>query len=197
MQFKDFLEFYHNIFIPIYSDTVAYLADKPVQIIIEIENAFAHLIVYLDNDTDQETKEDNLKKAYNHIARAALDSYKILWVKMSDDIDELVHDETKRKFVTNIPERTLMENFVTFKEKAKEARRIEIQNVGRNNIIKTINAYKEAIEAGWNILRNIDPDKLASYKKFTVKRLIRDQWIGFFIGIFASLVATWLLQLFS
>ena len=197
MQLKDFLEFYHNIFIPIYSDTVAYLADKPVQIIIEIENAFAHLIVYLDDDTDLKTKEDNLKKAYNHIARAALDSYKILWVKMSEDIDELVHDKTKRKFVTNIPERELMENFIIFKEKAKEARRIEIKNIGRDNIIKTINAYKEAIEAGWNILHNIDPDKLASYKKFTIKKMIREQWIGFLIGFCSSLAATWLWQVLS
>ena len=44
MTINEYSDFYHNYFKPAYANLVAVIADKPQQIIFEIENSFSHLI---------------------------------------------------------------------------------------------------------------------------------------------------------
>jgi len=189
MDIDKFLEFYKNIFIPVYADLVAYIADKPIQIIIEIENSFAHLTIFLDKTNTKEIQIENLNKAYNHLLRASLDCYKLLWIEMSKDIDIILKDENKRKFTTNMPEIEILQLYTQFKEKAKIARKKELQTIGLNNQ-KVLNEYKETIEIGWKILHNFDKEKLESYSKFNIKNIIKQHGIGFIIGIISSIIAS-------
>jgi len=189
MDIDKFLEFYKNIFIPVYADLVAYIADKPIQIIIEIENSFAHLTIFLDKTNTKEIQIENLNKAYNHLLRASLDCYKLLWIEMSKDIDIILKDENKRKFTTNMPEIEILQFYTQFKEKAKIARKKELQTIGLNNQ-KVLNEYKETIEIGWKILHNFDKEKLESYSKFNIKNIIKQHGIGFIIGIISSIIAS-------
>ncbi len=189
MDIDKFLEFYKNIFIPVYADLVAYIADKPIQIIIEIENSFAHLTIFLDKTNTKEIQIENLNKAYNHLLRASLDCYKLLWIEMSKDIDIILKDENKRKFTTNMPEIEILQLYTQFKEKAKIARKKELQTIGLNNQ-EVLNEYKETIEIGWKILHNIDKEKLESYSKFNITNIIKQHGMGFIIGIISSIIAS-------
>lgn len=195
LRLKDVILFYTDVFIPVYSDTVAYIADKPIQIIVELENAFAHIMVYLDDTNSPKIKEDNLKKAYNHLSRAATDCYKILWVKMSDDIDEIAKDEYKRKFVVNMPEHLFLKKWVTFKESAKKARNKEISKIGQNDITEVIESYKDAVTTGWDMLKSIDTDKINTYKRFSIINFIKQQWIGIITGVIASALFAYIVYL--
>jgi len=189
MDIDKFLEFYKNKFIPVYADLVAFIADKPIQIIIEVENSFAHLTIFLDKTNPKDIQIENLNKAYNHLLRASLDCYKLLWIEMSKDIDIILKDENKRKFTTNMPEIEILQLYTQFKEKAKIARKKELQTIGLNNQ-EVLNEYKETIEIGWKILHSIDKEKLESYSTFNIKNILKTQWIGFIIGIISSITAS-------
>jgi hypothetical protein len=80
MTINEYSDFYHNFFKPAYADLVAIIADKPQQIIFEIENSFSHIMVYHSTDSDvaQNVKDENLVKAHNHLVRATMDCYKLL-----------------------------------------------------------------------------------------------------------------------
>ncbi len=197
LRLEDLILFYRDVFIPVYSDTVGYIADKPIQIIVEIENAFAHIMVYLDDANSPKIKEDNLKKAYNHLLRASMDCYKILWVKMSDDIDKIAKDEYKRKFVVNMPEHLFLKKWATFKENAKKARNKEINKIGQNDTIEVVESYKEAVAAGWDMLKSIDIDKINTYRRFSIINFIKQQWIGIITGIIASAVVAYAIHLIN
>ncbi len=196
MDIEEFLSFYNSTFKPAYADLVSYISDKPLQIIVEIENAFAHLCVYLDEKQFSDDREDNLKKAYSHIQRATLDCYKLLWVKISEDIDSIIKDSDKRKFTVNLPEEELLKKWKEFKQKASNARSMELNKIGLNKIEDVVNAYQEMIAIGWEIVKNIDSVKEQEFRKLSIVSFIKKQWIGFVLGVASSLAATMLINLF-
>lgn len=187
MTLKEFINFYKNTFTPIYADTVAFLADKPAQIIIELENTFAHLTKYLDRDNATPVRNDNLTKAYNHLLRTTIDCYKMLWVEMDEQIEFFMGNDNSRKFAVNIPENEATTLWLNFKEKAKEARRQEMDGIGITPV-DTIDAYKNTVAIGWEILKKCDQAKINSLKSFSLKYLIKQQWIGFIFGIVAGII---------
>jgi len=191
-----FINFYNSDFLPVYADTVAYLADKPAQIIIEIENTFSHIAQYLNNNNSDEVKNANIEKAYNHLLRATIDCYKILWVTMNNDIEVFMGNSNNRKFTVNLSENDAMNLWIKFKEKAQDARRKELSGVGITPL-NTITAYKETVEIGWELLKNCDREKLSSLKKFNLINTIKEQWIGFILGIIGSALVTIVAILFQ
>lgn len=72
--------FYRETFLPAYSDVVGTIVKKPKQIQTELENTLAHIAQYFNPNLNADTRENNAKKAYDHLQRATLDCYKILWV---------------------------------------------------------------------------------------------------------------------
>lgn len=195
MTINEYSDFYHNFFKPAYADLVAIIADKPQQIIFEIENSFSHLMVYnsTDEEISEEVKNHNLIKAHNHLVRATMDCYKILWTELSDFLDKIIEDESSRAFSFNDSEFEIMKIWRNFKEKATIARREEMKSVGVD-YIKTINFYKEAVDEGRILLDKFDFDKSKRVKKFNFFNLLKNQGVGFILGIISGIIATWIMS---
>jgi len=87
--FEELVSLYKEWFKPAYADLAAYIAKKPENFLTEIENTFSHLMIALDNSEAENIRKDNIKKACNHLARATLDCYKILWIELEKDINRI------------------------------------------------------------------------------------------------------------
>ena len=193
---KDLITFYNTVFLPVYADTVAFLADKPAQIIIELENTFAHQMKYLDTNNTKEIREDNLTKAYNHLVRATIDCYKLLWVEMSEEIELFMGDDKTRKFTVNMKENEAVTLWVEFRENAQKARREELNGIGKTPL-DTINLYSDTVEIGWKILKECDREKMKALQKFNLKNFLIQQWIGLVVGIVGGLLTAGILAFLS
>ncbi len=189
---QDFIDLYENEFKPAYADLVAYIARKPQEILTEQENAFSHLMVYLDKKQPQAIRDENLQKAYNHILRATLDCYKALWSEMMFDINEIWKDTTKR-LALKIGLDEFMKKRNEFIEKAQQARKLEIQSIGKNPLAP-LRLYKEAVDIGWELIKAIDPQKEKEAKTFTSKFFTKERIIDIIIGIIAGILSTLIAQ---
>jgi hypothetical protein len=194
MTIDEYSDFYQNLFKPAYADLVAIIADKPQQIIFEIENSFSHIMVYhsIDVAIPQNIKDENLVKAHSHLVRATMDCYKILWTELSDFLDKIIEDESSRTFSFNDSEAEVMKIWKNFKEKAQIARTEEMKSVGVD-YINTINLYKEAVDEGKILLDKFDFDKFKRVKKFNFTNLLKNHGIGFGLGIISGVIATWIM----
>lgn len=162
--YKEFFHVYKDFFLPSYSDLVAYLADKPSQILVEIENAFSHLAQTYNENISEKLQEENLNKATAHLQRISLDCYKLLWAEMKIEIDAIFKSHDMRSFGLNISEAEFVSKKESFASKAREARKLEIDSVGIEPL-KSLNTYGEAVELGWQILKSVDPNKAYKLKK--------------------------------
>jgi len=191
MTLEDYTIFYHTTFKPAYADLVAIIADKPQQIIFEIENSYSHLMVYLSNESNisREIKESNLNKAFNHLVRATMDCYKILWTEISDFLDNILEEKVTRAFAFNENEAQILNTWNEFKKKAQKARQEEMKSIGVD-YEKTILLYKEAVDEGRILLDKFDYEKFRQVKSFKVFNLVKTQWVGFVLGILASIIST-------
>lgn len=185
---KDFLKFYYDLFLPAYSDLVAYLADKPQQVLVEFENIATHIIQYVDSPKTADGKE-NLNKAYNHLIRITIDCSKILWAEMDKRLEKVMNNIYLRSFALNMSQSNFYQKYAEFKETARKARIEEIKYIGKDPM-RCVNEYAKANEIGWSILKNIDPEKEKSLLKFKIVHYIKSNIIGFFLGIAASIIAT-------
>ena len=190
---QEFLNFYNEEFKPVYADLVAYLADKPINIIIEQENAFSHLTVYLDENQNEEIRQNNLEKANNHIVRATLDAYKLLWAELMKEINSIWENEDKRLSIS-ISLAEFAKKREEFIEKSKKARKIEITSIGISPI-EALNYYKEAIDIGWELVKSIDPHREIAVEKYKFKFFKKERVYSFLIGIVSGIIATLLIQL--
>ncbi len=197
---KELLRIYHNEFIPAYSDVVGYLAYKPIEILVEMEHVFSHLMKYENSDLDSNTREENLKKARDHLYRGTLDCYKILWSEMDVDIDRIAEDDKLRKFAVNMPEGEFMDKFNSFKDKAMNARRMEMENVGEAPTA-SLEIYKEAVGVGNELLENIDRFKLYDFDTHmrSMKRFVtaKEYLLGILTGFIGTVIATFLFFYFG
>lgn len=196
MTITDYSDFYHETFLPVYADLVAMIADKPQQIIFEIENSFSHLMVYhsTSSNVTTNTKDENLNKAFNHLVRATIDCYKILWTEISDFLDNIMKNDVHRTFAFNEDETYILSIWKNFKEKARNARQKEMSNIGID-YTETIFLYKEAIDEGMKLLDNFDFEKFKKVKTFNISNLIKQNFIGFILGIIASIIASYIISL--
>ena len=119
---EEYNDLINNYFLVSYADCIAYLGQKPIEVLIEIESAFMHFSVY-SNEKESEIKEENLQKAYNHIVRATLDCQKLIWLKMHELIEGLYMDTSMRKYCVNESEQTLVSKCNTFFDLAKKSQK--------------------------------------------------------------------------
>ncbi len=184
-----------------YADLVSYLADKPQQVLIELENTLAHIIQSVDPDYDDFVRIENLKKAKAPLLRATLDCYKLLWVELKREINRIYSDTDKLKFALNMSEGTFLTLREDFMEKAKEARKKEIECVGISPT-ESLQIYAEAVHIGWNLVKAIDHKKVDELKKFKNKHKFRLSLatllftiiLSFAVGVGSSLIANGLFE---
>ncbi len=185
------VSFFHDEFIPAYSDLTGFIVDKPQEILIGIEYAFSHLMQHFNEELGIESRNKNLEKTYHHLQRATLDCYKLLWIHMDTNIAQLVDNQNKRKFCVNMMEGDLLLAYQQFRSKAQEARAIEGRNVGLD-ILSSITAYKAACAEGKQILLNIDEIKVNDFEKLETKayRFVtaREFIVGLLTGLISSLI---------
>lgn len=149
MSLANFLCFHKEAYLPIYSDLVGYLGDKPRQVLVEIENIFTHFVRYSDQREEDGAREENLKRAYNHLVRVTIDCYKILWVEIKNDMVELRNIALEG----GMSQADFFVKKQEFKEKTMQARALEMESVGIHPQ-DCIAAYEEVINLGWDILKN-------------------------------------------
>ena len=191
MDTEEVFEFYRTEFVPAYSDLVGYIGDKPRQMVIELENTFAHTSQYFNPELDIQDKDKNLAKAYDHLVRATLDCYKLLWVTMHEQLKHIEEDKSKRKLGLNISETEFRTKFQKIKKLAQEARRIEMTSVGLAPIA-ALNKYKEVVKDGYELIDTIDETKLKDIK--LLERFVSTK--EFIVGIITGLLSGYLLHLY-
>ena len=201
MDIEEVFEFYRTEFVPAYSDLVGYIGDKPQQMVIELENTFTHISQYFNPNLDIQDKDKNLTKAYDHLVRATLDCYKLLWVTMHEQLKDIEENEAKRKLGLNISETEFRTKFQEIKKLAQEARRIEMISVGLAPI-ESLDKYKEVVKYSYELIGKIDGDKIQEIESkaqeieslkrfFSIKELV----MGIAAGILAGLISGYLLHL--
>lgn len=147
LELEELFEFYRIEFLPAYSDLVGFTATKPLQILTETENIFAHISQYFNPSLDINERDRNLMQAYEHLVRATMDCHKALWVQMDTELNKIYLDNKKK---TN--DKDFLLGYQKFREQAKIARGIEMSGT---NSPKAIKSYKEAIIIGTELLKKI------------------------------------------
>jgi hypothetical protein len=195
MDIEEVFKFYRTEFVPAYSDLVGYIGDKPQQMVIELENTFTHISQYFNPILDIRDKDKNLEKAYDHLVRATLDCYKLLWVTMHEQLGGIEEDEGKRKLGLNISEAEFLTKFQKIKKLAQEARRIEMTSVGLSPI-ESLDKYKEVVKYSYELIDTIDENKMQEIKSLKKFVSTKEFIIGTAVGILAGLISGYLLHLF-
>ena len=192
MDIKELLDYYYQKFIPAYADAVASLGDNPVQLLVEQENTLAHLLAYLEDESDKA----NLKKACGHLERATLDCYKIIWIEYKEKLKFFISlDNSNLALAFNSNESEVLEKIKKIDSLAKEARELESINIGKNST-PALDKYIEVVELEKELLDSVDLKKASSYNKFKLSHLIKDHSLGFILGIIAGLATSYLWERF-
>lgn len=191
---ESLFEFYNKIFIPVYSEVVARRQEKPRQVAIEIENAFSHLATYFSTDSPEE-KESNVLKAIGHIQRATLDCQKILWITLLQHATYLEKQDGLIEHASNVSLADAYKQFEIVKGLAVSSRLTESQNTGID-IYKRIEFYQNAIDEFKKFEGMIDLVKARLYatrnKRWNIKHFIANNFVGFLLGIGASVSASYI-----
>lgn len=156
-----FYAFYNNIFISVYADMIAILADKPSQVIIEQEYALAHL-AWARRDNDSE----HFKKALDHIRRAALDCYKISYVELKDKLSTYMKNKDIAD-IFNLDENIVISKLQSLDTLISDARKLEktIGTTHDNEYIVVLEKYGKAVGIGYELLNALDVSKNKYHKK--------------------------------
>ena len=93
--------------------------------LIELENILSHLSQYFDSEISPEDKQNNIQKAYDHLHRVTLDCYKLLWINIYDELEEIEKDKSARRLGLNISEADFLKRLQKIRRLAQEARRKE------------------------------------------------------------------------
>jgi len=193
----DLFELYREECVPAYADLVGYIGDKPRQFLTEFENAFAHVAQCFNPDLDPEHKRANIAKAKDHLQRITLDSYKLIWYQINQDIETFYRNPDKRLFCVNMSQNDLSAEYQRFKKAAQDARVLEVKNIGVDPL-HACEGYKEAIKIGKGIQEKMDYDKADSlklvYGNYSIKRsAVVEVGISFIGGVLATLFVITLL----
>jgi len=136
-QLTGYLLLYSKRIIPVYNYLIAIKGQKPLQVLIEIENIFAHMAqACRSRNTD-----NNLLRAKTHLTRLEIDTYKLLLVEIKLLLEKELH---------------MSKEFITLSRKARE---IELDEIGSNDNEKVRLSYKNAIDYGLAKLK-LEPLKI-------------------------------------
>ena len=192
------IDCYSNLFVDAYADLVSLTADKPSQVLIEIENFNSHLIVFLRKNGTPEEKQDNLKKAKGHLQRGALDCYKLLFVEINNRIRDFVRDLSVEDvaFALGDGHNEKLKKWHDFSQLIREARKKEIKNIGSQQIADTIATYKNAVDHGFELYQSLGDSqaKLASVRKHLFFHSWKAHWPLHLLEIVGVVVLTLIVQ---
>lgn len=155
---EEFLSFHKDHYLPAYSELVAFLADKPIQVLIEIENLSAHLFNYLNSN--HANKEENLEKAYNHLVRVTIDCYKLLWMSLDKEMSRLLESPNWASYLL-VPEELFLQARLVYKRSAIAARSLEMRSIGADPT-ECYKLYAQVIYFGFDMLKQIDLSNLSA-----------------------------------
>lgn len=191
---SEIVSIYNKLFLPVYADLVSHLKCKNDQILIEIENTFSHVMVFLNNTNTPDERKDNLFKVKNHLYRATLDCHKSLWISLDNDLKDFFNTY-KQKHISIVYEEgaeLLFNSYSEFKKKAAAARRKELEFIGRDIAI-CIASYQEANDIAKNLLDRLDERKFHlakvrnSWRKiWFTKECVMHVIFGLLVGIFLA-----------
>ena len=138
---KEHFLYYATYISPVYSYLVALKGQKPLQLLIEIENSFAHIAQACQSIH----VNSNLERAKNHLLRLEVDLYKLLLVELKVMLDNEPHS---------------IKEFIKL---SRQARETELNEIGTLNNKKVVKAYNQAINYAIDQL-NLDPLIIQSVK---------------------------------
>ena len=191
---QEVVDYYHNFFVPAYADLVAFLSDKPVQVLVEIENYNSHLMRAMEDGSGDNVIASNLKKAKGHLQRGTLDCYKLLFVHISRQINEYFHGFSKVDIDIALGHTNFHQLFKQRQEflvLIRNSRKTEMRNVGVN-IEDTIIGYRDAVYNGFDLIQLLSDEspRVDQVKKYFLIRQIQANWVGYvvsaFVGVFIA-----------
>jgi len=176
---NELISYYENVFVKSYADLVALTADKPAQVLVEIENFNSHLIVVLKNESD-EIASSNLKKAKTHLQRGTLDCYKMQFIKINNLVLHFLKDLSLEdvQFALGDNYKKCVEDWIKFSRSVRETRRHEVASTGHTQIEDAIAEYRAAVEASYSlyeIILNSTP-KVAHVRKHLFWHSFKIHW---------------------
>lgn len=191
---EDVFDIYSNEFLPTYARAVAELQDKPIQITVEIENAFSHLSVYskYQRNGNQEKQLEHLNKACAHIQRATLDAYKFVWVSLLRK-SKVFDRPGILEFATKVDIDKVIPLHEDFKKKASEARVKELSSLEENVSVRNV-FYRDAVIAADNLFDCLDAKKLRKFKSFSFWYIIKSNSVAFALGVIAGVTGNFLTE---
>lgn len=186
---NDLFDYYRNVYVPAYADAVVCYGGKPQQILIETENTFAHLAQYFDPNLDIDTQKSNLHKAYSHLVRVTLDCYKLVWLKVNEDLMKIYNNIDTDIYYINVSKEKFITDYRLYTIKSEFARIRELQCIGINPL-ESVELYKEAISMGQNLIGYIDGDKKQKFSRFRqiikTKEFIFSTVVSFVLGLLTN-----------
>lgn len=179
-EIKTLLRYYSDTFVVAYADLVALTADKPVQVLVEIENFNSHLVSALQGNHGDDVVSSNLKKALDHLKRGTLDCYKLLFAELDSRIREFVKglSVTDIEFGLGTAYFDTLSKWRNFSEEIRQARRSEMSNTGAPSLDKSIDQYKKAVEGGfglYEVLAKSQP-KIAEVRRRLFWYSVKSHW---------------------
>ncbi len=133
-----------------------------------------------------EEEQENVNMAMRHLQRASLDAAKMLWVTYVRRIEASLPDRIEfRKYVLNCADAEYIKLFTKAEELGLNARRIELENMGRNPS-ESMDHYYNAVFAIREAYLRIDPEKVQSFLPLSIRYFVERNWLGFVLGIISS-----------
>lgn len=182
--------FYQNKFKPIYADLVSVRGKKSLVVDAQIESAMSHLALGKTSGK-LDALQQNLDSAYGHIARACLDSAKLLWLDRFERVREVRSDGLKWKWCATVGSGSLDRLYQEGENLIKEARRLDTQVAG-HALDDLIDRYYLAISKYQQILDSLDWEKLSDIDQFRWLHIIKQNLAGFVLGVAASVIASYI-----
>lgn len=178
--FKELTDYYSNYFIPAYADLVSLTADKPAQVLVEIENFNSHIMAAFRHGSDSSDGKSNISKAKTHLQRATLDCYKLLFVEINNRIREFVTGLSTEDVAFTLGDsyHNDLKAWHVFSQEIRKARKNELSNTGTQKIEDTIEQYNKAVNNGFELYEKIvnSLPKIAHVRKHLFWHSVKAHW---------------------
>lgn len=200
MKLSEIVSYYNDIFVPAYAYAVAELGDKPQQLLIEVENCNAHIMQGLSHDEGTAEYTENMKSAKRHLQRGALDSYKLIWVHLVENVERLLKgvDASSEMFIHSSYYDLYMA-YRDFVDEIEPVRRDEHSGVGKSTD-DTIAAYKQAVDNAADLLKKVQKElpKIDHLRRYIWKQRIKENWVGYIVsGLVGAVISAGAMAVFG
>lgn len=194
MSIEAIFSFYTKVFLPNYSRVTAETLEKPVQVAVEIENAFSHIAVYFEfvKSGNAQKQEEHIKKAKGHLERATLDCLKLTLIEMSRKVKIFDRPGVLEHATTGDLNAT-RDLLGKFNSSWKEARRKEVCGLEEEPEAR-INYYTDTIKIADDLMGLIDMERLSKFRVYSFKYQFKSLLISFVLGAFSGVLGNYLFE---